>query len=59
MKPPNRMGSPMTTSKNPHIRATPKRSLAVRSAAAKVAVKAAEKQGKTPKPGLVELAQAT
>lgn len=49
----------MTTSKNPHIRATPKRSLAVRSAAAKVAVKAAEKQGKTPKPGLVELAQAT
>ena len=35
------------------------RSVAVRSAAAKVAVKAAKKQGKSPVPRLVKLAEAT
>lgn len=36
-----------------------RRSLAVRSAAAKVAVKAAKKRGEVPSPALVELANRT
>lgn len=38
---------------------TKRRSLVVRSAAAKVAVKAAKKRGETPSPALVELANRT
>lgn len=53
----------MTNRESTRMRATApraaQRSVAVRSAAAKVAVKAAKKQGKSPDPRLVKLAEAT
>lgn len=45
--------------KLPRKAPTERRSLVVRSAAAKVAVKAAKKRGETPSPALVELANRT
>lgn len=49
----------VTEVRGPVKHVSPRRSLLVRSAAAKVAVKATRKRGEVPEPALIELANAT